>query len=182
MRTFLALNLPDNIRDSVADVILILSKSHQTGINWVIKENLHITFQFIGDTQRHHIKDITDECSNIFSDVAPILFDKPKLEIIPANQPRIVWISLQTEDKKIFSASRRLKDFLSSLQYDLDRKPLRFHITLGRVKKRLPDFFIQKILTTELNIFDFVVSKATLYESFLRPQGPIYESIAEIDF
>jgi 2'-5' RNA ligase len=64
----------------------------------------------------------------------------------------------------------------------LDNKPLNFHITLGRIKKRLPDFLIREILTTELKLVDFEISEAALYRSILKPEGPIYDKIAKYVF
>jgi len=182
MRTFLALDLPENVRRNISQLIEHLRNSNVSGIKWVTPENLHITFQFIGDTQRHDIPDIDNFLQNIFLDFDVIHFYNLKLEIIPPRNPRIIWISLQTEHKEIFKVSRYFKKKLSELGYNLDSKPLKFHITMGRIKKRLPDFFIQEILTTELKIDDFGVSDAALYESFLRPQGPIYERILKYHF
>lgn len=182
MRTFLALDLPASIREKIYALISQLQMENIFGINWVSLENLHITFQFIGDTHRHHIAEITGFLAELFQNMQPIRFSEPNLQIIPPREPRIIWISLKTNHKQIFLASKQVKQKLQELGYQPDKKPLRFHITLGRIKKRLPDFFIQKILTTELNVSDFEVSKATLYQSFLRPEGPVYEGIAKYEF
>lgn len=182
MRTFLALELPEDIRRSISGLIENLQNTNVSGINWVTPENLHITFQFIGETQRHDIPEIGDFLEKEFLAFDKIGFSNPKLEIIPPRDPRIIWISLQTEHTDIFKAARQFKNKLLEMNYEPDKKPLRFHITLGRIKKRLPDFFIQEILTTELKIKDFKVSEATLYESFLRPQGPVYEKVLKYHF
>ena len=182
MRTFLALDLPENIRNNISQLVERLRNSNVSGIKWVALENLHITFQFIGDTQRHDIPDIGNFLENKFLDFEKIHFFNSKLEIIPERSPRIIWISLQTKHKDIYKLSRQFKNELTEMGYNLDNKPLKFHITLGRIKKRLPDFFIREFLTTELKIEDFEVSEATLYESFLRPQGPMYEKIINYHF
>ena len=182
MRTFFALELPEDVKRIISALIENLQKSNVKGINWVAPENLHITFQFIGDTQRHDIPEIGQFLKNEFSDFEKIIFGHPSLEIIPATEPRLIWISLQTDNKEIVKLSRRFKLFLTEMGYQPDKKPLRFHITLGRIKKRLPDFFIQKILTTELKMPDFEVSEATFYESFLRPAGPVYEKVLDYNF
>ncbi|MDO9576947.1 MAG: RNA 2',3'-cyclic phosphodiesterase [Candidatus Cloacimonadales bacterium] len=182
MRTFFALDLPEDVRRNISLLIENLQNSNVRGINWVAPENLHITFQFIGDTQLHDIPEIGDLLEKEFLALDKISFSNPKLEIIPPREPRIIWISLQTEHKNIFKAARQFKNKLLEMGYEPDKKSLRFHITLGRIKKRLPDFFIQKILTTELKIMGFKVSEATLYESFLRPQGPVYEKVLNYKF
>lgn len=182
MRTFLALDLPDPIRQSVSKLSSELRSLNVTGIKWVEPKNLHITFQFIGNTHQHHILEIADFLNEIFTQMQSIHFSDPKLQILPDRDPRIVWISLQTNHKKIFQASKKIKEKLLEMGYKLDEKPLKFHITLGRIKKRLPEFFIQKILTTELKMAGFEVSEAALYQSFLRPEGPIYDRMVKFEF
>ena len=177
MRTFLALDLPDSIRADFSEVISYLKSANINGIKWVAPENLHITFQFIGETHRHDLNEISDVAEELFNKITPITFSSAKIEIVPLKEPRIIWISLQSQETKLVTASKKIKKRLFEMGYKFDKKPLKFHITLGRIKKRLPEFFIQQILTTELKTREFVVSKATLYESFLKPQGPVYEEI-----
>ena len=66
--------------------------------------------------------------------------------------------------------------------YKIDSRRFRFHTTLGRIKKRLPEKTIEQILTTELNIKDFEVSKVILYQSLLRPLGSRYIEIMKFNF
>ena len=174
MRTFLALELPENIKNEVAKVIEYFRSLVRDGIRWVAKENLHITFQFIGDTREEDIPEISEFLTEHFIDLTALKFFNPKLEIIPGRNPRIIWLSAQTDDKEIFTMSKKFKLKLKELGYTLDSKPLKFHVTLGRIKKRLPEFFIHQVLTKEISIKEFDVSEATLYKSILRPEGPRY--------
>ena len=66
MRTFLALDLPESVRRDISDQIDHLRSSNVSGIKWVTSENLHITFQFIGDTQRHDIPEIGNFLEKVF--------------------------------------------------------------------------------------------------------------------
>lgn len=178
MRTFLALELPKTVKKEIAAIIGNFLNSVPNGIKWVREENLHITFQFIGDTRKEDIPEIIDFLSNVFSQLSPIDFFEPKLEIIPGRNPRIIWISIKTDYKEIYKVSKQFKLKLKEMSYQSDSKPLKFHVTLGRIKKRLPEFFIQQILTTELKIGRMEISEAVLYQSFLRPEGPVYEKIS----
>ncbi len=182
IRTFLALELPKDIKTEVFRQIEQYRGIEPTGIKWVPKENLHITLQFIGDTKKEDLPDITEFLGYSFSKIPKMKFMQPELEIIPGRNPRVIWISFSTESKQIFGFSKNFKKELVEMGYQLDSKPLRFHATLGRIKKRLPEILIKKILTTELKFESFFVEEATLYQSFLRPQGPIYEDIVNYKF
>lgn len=182
MRTFVALDLPENIKEDVAGVINNFSSSCPFGVNWVPQENLHITFQFIGETKEEDIHDIAEFLETNFSELSALLFTNSKLEILPGRDPKIIWISLENNDSLIQKISKRLKSKLRQMGYKIDSRRLRFHITLGRIKKRLPENMVEQILTTELKIDGFEVSEASLYKSLLKPQGPRYIEIINFKF
>ena len=191
MRTFLALDLSDEFRAEISSIIDDLRSYTKQEVNWVAPENLHITFQFIGKTQPEDIPEIAHSTSKLFSSLfqpnshnsylKDLSFTNSNLEIHPQNHPKIIWISLKSDDRKIFKINTKLKQMLISKGYLLDSKPLKLHITLGRIKKRLPEILIQRILTTELNKKLIKVEKATLYESVLQPTGPVYTALAEFN-
>lgn len=135
MRTFLALELPEDIKNEVFKKIEQYREVAPTGIKWVPQENLHITLQFIGDTKKEDLPEITEFLDRSFSDLPKMKFMQPELEIIPGRNPRVIWISFSTESKQIFGFSKNFKRKLVEMGYQLDSKPLRFHVTLGRIKK-----------------------------------------------
>jgi len=182
MRTFVALDLPENIKEDVAGVISNFRSYSPHGVNWVPRENLHITFQFIGETKEEDIPKIAEFLENSFSELSALLFTNPKLEILPGRDPKIIWISLENNDSSIQKVLKRFKSKLRKMGYKIDSRRFRFHITLGRIKKRLPEKTIEQILTTELNIKSFEVSGVILYKSLLKPQGPRYIEIVNYNF
>ena len=182
MRTFVALDLPETIKENITGVINKFRSYHSHGVNWVPQENLHITFQFIGETKEEDIPEIVEFLETSFSELSALLFTDPKLEILPGRDPKIIWISLENNDNLIQSILKRLKSKLRQMGYRIDSRRLRFHITLGRIKKRLPEKVVKQILTTELKINSFEVSEATLYKSLLKPQGPRYLEMINFKF
>ncbi len=182
MRTFVALDLPETIKENITGVINKFRSYHSHGVNWVPQENLHITFQFIGETKEEDIPEIAEFLETSFSEFSALLFTDPKLEILPGRNPKIIWISLDNNDSLILKILKRLKSKLRQMGYKIDSRKLRFHITLGRIKKRLPEKTVKQILTIELNIKDFEVSKVILYKSLLKPQGPRYIEMINFKF
>jgi len=181
-RTFLALELPDVVREEFSQLISDFSNFTTDQVKWVEDQNLHITIQFIGDTRDDHISKISQICSGLFSRIKkPELF-LPSLEIIPGNFPRIIWIEFKTDCREIFKISREIRSRLRDLGYKLDKKPLKLHTTLGRVKKRLPEALVKKILTTRIENSSIILPGASFYHSILRPQGPIYNLITSYQF
>ena len=182
MRTFVALDLPETIKEDVAGVINNFRSYFPFGVNWVPQENLHITFQFIGETKEEDIPEIAEFLETSFSELSSLKFTNPKLEILPGRNPKIIWISLENNNNLIQKILKKLKSKLRQMDYKIDSRRLRFHITLGRIKKRLPENMVEQILTTELNVDSFMVSKAILYKSLLRPHGSRYIEIMNFKF
>jgi len=177
MRTFIALDLPLDIKEDVAEVIDNFRSFCSNGVNWVPLENLHITFQFIGETKAEDLPEIAEFITTHFSNFSPIMFTEPKLEIIPGRDPKIIWMRLETKNDQIRKLSRKLKGKLKKMGYKIDSRALKFHITLGRIKKRLPENAIKEILTTELKLKWLEVPNIILYKSLLKPHGSEYREL-----
>ncbi|HCX73883.1 MAG TPA: RNA 2',3'-cyclic phosphodiesterase [Candidatus Cloacimonas sp.] len=180
MRTFLALELPENIKDILADLIEGAQNYCKQEIKWISRPNLHITLQFIGKTYPEDIKEIAAYTAQEFQKIGELEMHSPRLQIIPNRNPRLIWVSLQCENKQIFKISKRIKRKLEQLGYELDKKPFKLHITLGRVKKRLPKKIIDFLLTKDIKFSKFMVPELVLYRSYLKPTGAVYEKLVQI--
>ncbi len=99
------------------------------------------------------------------------------MQIHPNKTPKFIWITLSSENKWFFNIYRKLKETLILKGFILESRPLMLHITLGRIKKRLPENLIYKFLTTELIHKSITIEKATLFKSVLHSTGPIYEDL-----
>ncbi|MBN2461616.1 MAG: RNA 2',3'-cyclic phosphodiesterase [Candidatus Cloacimonetes bacterium] len=177
MRTFLALELPEDFKSDLIRLIEDFCNYSAHGVKWVEPQNLHITLQFIGDTRNEDLQDLASYFGQIFIDTPKLIFFDPVLEIIPGKFPRIIWIEMKSASNNIFKISKLIRNKLQELHCNIDRKPLKLHCTLGRVKKKLPEILISKILTTEIAKKTIEISRATFYQSILRQEGPIYECI-----
>jgi len=177
MRAFIALELSDQIRSLLTSACQDLQQYNQKNINWVIPENLHITFLFLGDIYEFHLPEIKQIITNRFTDIEPFQLSNPKLQLIPSNKPRLLWVNYQTEIEKLKKLHRQLGTDISDLGYKLDNKPLVFHVTLARLKAALQPDFTAAALKLQLDQNSFSPDKITLFKSTLKPQGPIYQPL-----
>jgi RNA 2',3'-cyclic 3'-phosphodiesterase len=181
MRTFLALELSDSYRTKLTSLISKLKIFDNKNIKWVTPENLHITLQFIGETKE---SDLTDFCTFLdesYKNKAKLLFASKKLDIVPNRDPKVIWIEMQNNDSWIINSHKKFKSFLNHKGYKINKKSLRFHITLGRIKKKIDSNLVNQILSEQIELPNFSVENITLIKSTLRPQGPIYETIANFN-
>ncbi len=177
MRAFIAIELPQEIKDSITSILADLEPCGLDG-RWVKPEHLHLTLKFLGSIsaeQLHNVKAILEQCGRKHSRLQARL---ERFGFFPSERrPRVFFIST--------SGEAELRAIADDLEGELERcgfeKEGRFksHITLCRLKstKNIDD--LQKRIATINPQGNFPVNEITLFESTLTPQGPIYEIIAK---
>lgn len=184
MRTFIALELPGEIKSSLAKLQEEL-KTSQADVKWVEPENIHLTLKFLGEIEEKKL----DKINKILEDIAgekkyfPIRISNlgafPKI-----NFPRVIWIGIDKGDEEVKKIAKKLEDGLAEIGIQREDRPFSSHITIGRTKSALNrDKLIQGLnnLANKLSEenLEFVVKKITLFKSALTPKGPVYEILRE---
>ncbi len=175
MRAFIALELPDPIKDLLAETSRELQQYNQRNLKWVLPENMHITFQFLGDINESHLPDISQIIEQYGNSIDPPDFDLPQLQLVSPKSPRILWVNYHCA--LLEKTHRRMCSDITDLGYRLDRKPLIFHVTLARIKGALQPHFIDAVLKYRLPQASFKADKLTLFQSILHLEGPTYHSL-----
>jgi 2'-5' RNA ligase len=134
IRTFIAVTLAASTVEEIAKVQAEL-KEIKADIRWVRAENMHLTLKFLGDTNRSKIGPILEvlhttlQRQPAFSVHAQGLGGFPDL-----TRPRMVWAGL-TEDRLI-AVSHAVETALVPLDFPMEQRPFRPHLTLGRVRSQ----------------------------------------------
>ncbi len=165
-RIFIAINLPDNIKEK-------LSQFHcDLPLRWTRKDNLHITLIFLGYCSDQDlgkicriVKETAAKHSSFSVKLSKICYG-PK-EVIP---PRMVW-ALGEKDKELSGLKKDLEKAL-----EIEGGEFYPHITLARIKtwewrqiepEERPE--IEKDIS-----LSFKVTSIDVMESKLKREGPQY--------
>ncbi len=174
IRTFIALELPKPLKSELGSIVNKYSKATPSFVNWVKPENLHLTLLFIGDVQPPQIGAIEEVLEKELAGLSTFSFGAEGLEFFPAINPHLLWLKLSSESDEIFKLNRRLLKELSAREIEADKKPMKLHITLARLKASLPPAIEREIMskkiTSEPQDFDCLC----LFKSQLYPEGPQY--------
>jgi len=148
-------------------------------INWVDPANIHLTLAFLGDTEEDRIKVAAIMLKQHCSGFGEFDFNLCGTGVFKDfNDPRVIWIGV-AESEKLAELYGRIKTGLEDTGFKTDNRPFRPHITIGRIKflrdpgvlrtaiEKYKDSGIQKVNVTEV----------ILYESILKPAGPVYKPI-----
>ncbi len=181
MRTFIAIELPEEIR-IVLNRIQDELKQTQADVKWVKPENIHLTLKFLGEIEQDLVKKIHPVLDDIAQKNSAFSLYLSELGAFPKLQyPRVIWIGL-TNDRQVSEIAEDLEKRMLKIGLPAESRPFSTHITLGRVRSGLNrKALVEKIESLNKSSSspqpEFKVLGLTLFKSTLTPHGPIYETI-----
>ena len=179
MRTFLALELPDPVKEHLSTVIDLL-KQRIAGVRWIKPDALHLTLKFFGEISESKIKEIL----SVLKGVNEIHRVKPvhlkSIDAFPSMmRPKVLIVTIQEEVDNISSIFHDIENRLVSIGIEKEGRKFIPHITLGRMKDSTP---ILKQRLVPLNETKFYMENLVLYRSTLTRKGAIHDPLSEIRF
>ncbi|MFA4887192.1 MAG: RNA 2',3'-cyclic phosphodiesterase [Candidatus Nanoarchaeia archaeon] len=173
MRCFIALTLPDDVKDYLYNLQKEL-KTKDAKINWTAKKNLHLTLKFFGELKEEQLEQIKKRLEQI---KAPsINVNLNKIGFFPDEvNPHVIWIGL-TPEKEIIDLARMIDE--ETLDLSSGEQKFTAHLTLGRVKQVLKTYSFDQVRKLKLEKMSLTFTSFTLYQSTLSTQGPTYKQLA----
>jgi len=172
-RTFIALEPPKSVFLNLKEKLNTF-KSTQ-GVNWVKERNLHLTLLFLGDVDSTRINELSGILEQATEIATPFNLSLQGLELFPYKEPRLIWATLLEQDDALLQWHKSLLKEIHRAGFEPDVKPLKLHITLGRIKTKLPVSKEREILESKVDKDFFSYNTLTLYRSILKPEGPVYQ-------
>ena len=135
IRTFLAIDLPDPIKEEILEVIGKYRELTKSGIKWVNRENLHITLKFLGRFSTNHVS-ILEEC--LRSGLERISAFDLRIDQLGAfpniNRPKVIWMGFKRHANldRVFA---EIESCSQKLGYEKEDRPFFPHLTLGRISR-----------------------------------------------
>jgi 2'-5' RNA ligase len=181
MRTFIAINLTQEIRDYLAGIQGELKKC-RADVKWVQPENIHLTLKFLGERDEKKIEKIKEALEetarekNCFSVRLYNIGAFPKID-----SPRVIWVGIDKGEKETKEIAYELEEKIAKIGIPKEDKPFSSHITIARIRSPADRASLVQELKrlSKLENKEFSVTTITLYKSTLTPKGPIYEVLKE---
>lgn len=182
MRLFLALEPPEEFSAELCNALLRFERLKHSGINWVKPENLHLTVNFIGDTPDHLVDDLWSEIELSARKYPASILTAEGYELFPDRSPRVLWLKLSSPDRYLEELSRKVQQVMHHAGLEVDKKKLKLHVTLARLKQAQSPYFEEAVLSHPVEDLSQKWDRLSLYESFLRPDGPRYKLLEQYRF
>jgi RNA 2',3'-cyclic 3'-phosphodiesterase len=169
LRLFVALDLPEQVRDALA----ALSDAADHDI-WrpVKREALHVTLAFLGHRPPADVATITPIVERETQAPQLALGD---ILLLPPRRARVLTVELH-DDGALAAMQSRISDALAGAGvYTPEKRPFRAHVTIARLRPR-----VRPPRSTDLapEPLSFAGEAVTLYVSRLHPSGARYEPLA----
>ena len=183
MRTFIAVELPDEVRKNIALLINELKEVGGTAVKWVEEKNLHITLKFLGWVEDRKVDNLIELVTGAAAGTESF---KAKFEgtgtFPPGKSPRVIWIGTSEGGDKLKKLADSLEENLSKAGYRSEEREFSSHITIGRVKdNKGVDKLVEKMGKIKDPKFgEAVIGSVNIMKSTTTPKGPVYEKIKEV--
>lgn len=169
MRLFVAIDLPETIKDRVAE----LKDKSLSGARWSSSSQWHITLHFIGEMKldgsiHESLKTVQSPSFSMKLKGVGTFPDKGK--------PRVLWagIDSQAELKNLHESTGQA---LQLTGFKPEARTYKPHLTLARFKKFVPSKEMMSAYRNQHLDFEtalFPVKEFLLYRSELQPEGAVY--------
>ena len=182
IRSFIAVNVGVAAVRAIADEEARLRRAASArglDVRWVAPQNLHVTLAFLGQVTEPMVAAIEDGLEPISRKLAPFELVAKGLGVFPdAARPRVVWVGLVDPSGTLVRLHAAVSEVLGRMGFDLEDKPFRSHVTIGRVKGGDGELLAACLAEAgEKTYGAFNVRDVACYRSDLRPSGADYQML-----
>jgi 2'-5' RNA ligase len=185
MRLFVALNLPDDLRQAVHAATAPLRDAAPREVGWVRADALHLTLKFLGDVEPARTGAIVDALREVAARHLATRVTLAGIGAFPAlARPRVVWVGVEATPR-LELLQHDVEATCAALGFEVEGRPFRPHVTLGRVRPgaaaAMPPALATAAATCTVAA-DVLVDTLDLMHSTLMPGGTRHVAVARLPF
>jgi len=186
IRSFIAIELPQNVKNELAQLRSELERIEHPFIKWVNPESIHLTLKFLGNIPFKQVAEIANAIEQAAKGILPFHLEFSDLGVFPSTkQPRVLWVGIKGEIDNLLNLQRNIDSALAPLGFAEEKRSFTPHLTLARVREgaTLADRknFGGLVLSTSFaSSYPLIVETICLMRSQLTPQGAIYTRLVTV--
>jgi 2'-5' RNA ligase len=135
-RLFVAIPIPQPVRDSVASMVESVRAEGDPSIRdvrWVRLDGLHLTIRFLGPTEEGAVTAISAAVDRVANSLEPFDVVLAGAGAFPSvARPRALWLGVDGGLSKLEESASALEDALADAGWPRSERPFRPHLTLAR--------------------------------------------------
>lgn len=184
IRSFIAIELPQNVKNGLAQLRNELERAEHRFVKWVDPEAVHLTLKFLGNIPVKQVGEINKAIEEATKGTPPFHLKISGLGGFPnLKQPRVLWVGISGEVDKLLSLQQDIDSMLAPLGFSKEERPFVPHLTLARIRERAAPAqrrsFGELVISTGFETSYLVnVETIKLMRSELTPEGAIYTCLS----
>ncbi len=186
IRSFVAIELPDEIKRQLQQVSAVLRRDRESFIKWADSDGIHLTLKFLGDIRSDQVANISSAIESGSKGIKPFAVQLQQTGAFPnLRSPRVVWVGIGGNLDDLHQLQKNIEAALQPLGFNPEKRQFSAHLTLGRVRERASlsqRADLGKALQT-MKINEpaaFRVESVSLMKSKLTPGGAVYSRLTGI--
>ncbi|MDQ6885949.1 MAG: RNA 2',3'-cyclic phosphodiesterase [Gemmatimonadota bacterium] len=182
MRLFFAIRLPADERRAIGKAIAPL-RAAAPAVAWTGEDRLHLTIKFLGDVEDARIPSLRAAAKEVASRQRPQSIQVGGLGAFPnLRSPKIIWLGI-AGSAPLELLHHDLESSCAELGHEVEGRPFRPHLTLGRVKRPLDVSTARALAVAARTVTlrrSVPVRSVDLMASMLGERGRQYSVLAEL--
>ncbi|HEX9751091.1 MAG TPA: RNA 2',3'-cyclic phosphodiesterase [candidate division Zixibacteria bacterium] len=183
MRTFIAVNLPADIKRGIGT---ILSRLRPIGppASWVQPDNAHITLKFLGEVQETRIPAIMKGIRLAVDATEPLELSMGQCGAFPdPTRARVFWIGIERGAEALGDVSRAIDFQMSRLGFEREKRAFSAHLTLARLRQPASiERLVEAAKQVDYHFPTVKIAQIDLMKSVLSTQGATYSVLDSASF
>ncbi len=183
MRSFIAIEIPGEIKQEMAD---IQRRLRDTGVDagWIRPEGIHLTLKFLGEIPESKVSDITGALTRALGGTGGFRLEIEHVGTFPnPKNARVVWVGVSGDVERLKKLQAAVEDAMAGLGLERDDRSFTPHLTLGRIKYLRSKEKWLNVLEEFKNIklAGFDVTGVALMKSELKRTGAEYTEMGRVE-
>ncbi len=182
MRLFIGIGLPGECREAIASALIPL-RTKEVPVSWTPSRNLHLTLKFLGEVPPDRVEELAGLMERGGRKIPPFGFRVEGAGAFPTiRAPRVFWIGIREPLELVGKLHQNMENVLSDAGFPRDERSFHPHVTVGRVKGRVPPGWGERFAAAVggMTFGTVIVTSYRLYESRLSPSGAEYSIVREV--
>ena len=181
LRTFIAFDTPEPIRNDMAAVQSELKKSN-ADVKWESEQKFHATITFLGNIEEHILPSVLRSIESTVRKYPSFEISYETIGAFPSiEHPRVLWIGCKNRDGVLENLKNELDTALLQYGFEKEERAFHPHVTMGRLRSQSG---LQN-LTPIMKKLTFEPRKAVIHEiavmkSVLTREGSHYAILTSL--
>ncbi|MFP3975793.1 MAG: RNA 2',3'-cyclic phosphodiesterase [Chloroflexota bacterium] len=186
IRAFVAIELPEEVKNSLAKILRDISPGYERSVKWVNSNSVHLTLKFLGNISAESVENITRALTEAASETKSFTLQLGGLGAFPnLKSPRVVWVGVEGDVPTAVNLQEQVDQALAKLGFAAEKRKFSPHLTIGRIRDKASSRERSAVgsLVSDYEVKDkpaFTVEHLSLMKSTLSSSGAIYDRLASV--